>query len=197
MRAEEQRRGAFEDAWYLMLTGELPTAEQRAEFARQTAVLRELPDGMAELLPLIARRSAPGSLAALRTAVSLAAQAIDCRPWTDQDGELTRAQAARIAAMMPTLAAQLNREFIAKGLLGYDGTDWKDRIKLEYTDALTSIGGQQDEMVGECRWVVKALRQQAGILMATEPKMAPIAAEIRARTQKMLRGGAAYEGARH
>ena len=27
--------------------------------------------------------------------------------------------------------------------------------------------------------------------------MAPIAAEIRARTQKMLRGGAAYEGARH
>ena len=52
-------------------------------------------------------------------------------------------------------------------------------------------------MVGECRWVVKALRQKAGILLATDPRMAPIAAEIRARTQKMLRGGAAYEGARH
>ena len=62
---------------------------------------------------------------------------------------------------------------------------------------LTTIGGQQDEMVGECRWVVKALRQNAGILMATDPRMAPIAAEIRTRTQKMLRGGAAYEGARH
>jgi hypothetical protein len=97
----------------------------------------------------------------------------------------------------PTLAAELNREFIAKGLLGYDGKDWKERIKKEYTDPLTQIGGQQDEMVGECRWVVKALRQKAGMLPATDPRMAPIAAEIRVRTQKMLRGGAAYEGARH
>jgi hypothetical protein len=97
----------------------------------------------------------------------------------------------------PALAAQLNHEFIEKGLLDYDGTDWADKLKKEYFDPLTTIGGQQDEMVGECRWVVKALRQKAGILLATEPKMAPIAAEIRARTQKMLRGGAAYEGARH
>jgi hypothetical protein len=97
----------------------------------------------------------------------------------------------------PALAAQLNRDFIAKGLLGYEGKDWKEKIKKEYTDPLTQIGGQQDEMVGECRWVVKALRQKAGILMATDPRMAPIAAEIRVRTQKMLRGGAAYEGARH
>src|SRR5262249_44937686 len=97
----------------------------------------------------------------------------------------------------PALAAELNREFIVNGLLGYDGKDWKERIKKEYTDPLTQIGGQQDEMVGECRWVVKALRQKAGMLMATNPRMAPIAAEIRVRTQKMLRGGAAYEGARH
>jgi hypothetical protein len=97
----------------------------------------------------------------------------------------------------PALAAQLNRDFIAHGLVGYDGADWKDRIKREYTDPLTTIGGQQDEMVGECRWVAKALRQKAGILMATDPRLAPVAAEVRARTQKMLRGGAAYEGARH
>jgi hypothetical protein len=97
----------------------------------------------------------------------------------------------------PALAAELNREFISHGLVGYDGKDWKERIRKEYTDPLTTIGGQQDEMVGECRWVVKALRQKAGMLMATDPRMAPIAAEIRIRTQKMLRGGAAYEGARH
>jgi hypothetical protein len=97
----------------------------------------------------------------------------------------------------PALAAQLNREFLTNGLIDYAGADWQARIKKEYTDPLTTIGGQQDEMVGECRWVVKALRQKAGILMATDPRMAPIAAEIRARTQKMLRGGAAYEGARH
>jgi hypothetical protein len=110
--------------------------------------------------------------------------------------------AAKIAerkeeATPPALAAQLNREFVARGLLDYAGADWQARLKKEYTDPLTTIGGQQDEMVGECRWVVKALRQKAGILMATDPAMAPIAAEIRARTQKMLRGGAAYEGARH
>jgi hypothetical protein len=101
------------------------------------------------------------------------------------------------ATTPPALAAQLNRDLIASGLLDYVGADWEAKLKKEYTDPLTAIGGQQDEMVGECRWVVKALRQKAGILMATDPRMAPIAAEIRARTQKMLRGGAAYEGARH
>jgi hypothetical protein len=97
----------------------------------------------------------------------------------------------------PALAAQLNRDFLASGLLDYEGADWEAKLKKEYTDPFTALGGEQDEMVGECRWVVKALRQKAGILMATDAKIAPVAAEIRARTQKMLRGGAAYEGARH
>jgi hypothetical protein len=97
----------------------------------------------------------------------------------------------------PALAAQLNRDFVALGLLDYTGADWADRMKRDYTDPLTAIGGQQDETVGECRWVVKALRQKAGILLASDPRLAPIAAEVRAQTQKMLRGGAAYEGARH
>ncbi len=97
----------------------------------------------------------------------------------------------------PALAAQLNREFVAKDLLNYAGADWQAKLKKEYTDPLTAIGGQQDEMVGECRWVVKALRQKAGMLLATDPRMAPVATEIRARTQQMLRGGAAYEGGRH
>src|SRR5436190_13821203 len=82
----------------------------------------------------------------------------------------------------PALAAALNRSF-AKSLLDYEGTDWKDRLKKEYTDPLTTIGGEQDEMVGECRWAVKALRQKAGILMAVDPKAAAVAAEIRSRTQ--------------
>jgi hypothetical protein len=96
----------------------------------------------------------------------------------------------------PALAAALNRYFL-KTFVDYEGADWKDRLKKEYTDPLTTIGGEQDEMVGECRWVVKALRQRAGILMATDPKAGPVAAEVRARTQKILRGGAADEGARH
>jgi citrate synthase len=103
------RRGRFEDAWHLMLRGELPTTEQRDAFIRETSALRQLPPGVGELLPSIARLSGPGSLASVRTAVSLAAQAIGCKPWTDQSQELTRAQAEQISAMLPTLTAQLYR----------------------------------------------------------------------------------------
>jgi citrate synthase len=103
------RRGRVEDAWYLLMRGELPTAEQRAEFARETAALRELPAGVAELLPAIARLSQPGSLASLRTAVSAAAQAMGCQPWTDQSVAETAEQAIRLSAIMPVLAAQLFR----------------------------------------------------------------------------------------
>jgi hypothetical protein len=113
-----------------------------------------------------------------------------------------KAIAARLARkkVEPTpvaLAAQLNRDFLTSGLLDYTGDDWEARLDKEYTTPLTLIGGEQDETVGECRWVVKALRQKAGILLAADPRLAPVAREIRARTHKMLRGGAAYEGGRH
>lgn len=103
------RRGRVEDAWHLLLHGELPTPRQRAEFAAATAAWRALPAGVGDLLPAIARLSSPGSLASLRTAVSAAAQAIGCRPWTDQTDAETTEQAARLSAMMPVLAAQLFR----------------------------------------------------------------------------------------
>jgi citrate synthase len=103
------RRGRFEDAWHLMLRGELPTTGERDAFIRETGALRQLPPGVAELLPSIARLSGPGSLESVRTAVSVAAQAIGCKPWTDQSAELTLAQAERISAMLPALTAQLYR----------------------------------------------------------------------------------------
>ena len=103
------RRGNFEDAWYLMLHGDLPTPDQRASFTREVAGLRQLPDGVAELLPAIARLSGPGSLESLRTALSVTAQAIGCKPWTDQTPVQTREQAVKISAVLPTLAAQLYR----------------------------------------------------------------------------------------
>jgi citrate synthase len=108
------RRGRVEDAWHLMLRGELPTPQERAAFAAQTAAWRQLPDGVAELLPAIARQSPPGSLAALRTAISLSAQALGCKPWTDQSDAETVEQAARLSALMPVLAAALFR--LASGL---------------------------------------------------------------------------------
>jgi citrate synthase len=103
------RRGCFEDAWHLMLRGELPTDDQREAFRRETAALRQLPPGVGALLPAIARLSGPGSLESMRTALSLTAQSIGCKPWTDQSAELTLAQAEQISAVVPTLSAQLYR----------------------------------------------------------------------------------------
>src|SRR5215469_11965993 len=79
------RRGNFEDAWHLMLRGELPTDEERAAFRQETAALRPLPAGVAGLLPAIARLSRPGSLESLRSALSVTAQSIGCKPWIDQE----------------------------------------------------------------------------------------------------------------
>jgi citrate synthase len=133
------RRGAFEDAWYLMLNGELPTPQERAAFAAQTAALRQLPAGVGDLLPAIARLSGPGSLEALRTAVSLAAQAIGCKSWTDQDSDVTRAQATHISAMMPTLAAQLYRLATGQALV-------QPRPDLGYAaNYLYTITGQEPD----------------------------------------------------
>ena len=108
------RRGRVEDAWHLFLRGELPTPAQSAEFRSKAAQWRQLPDGVADLLPAIARQGPPGSLASMRTAISLAAQALGCKPWTDQTPDETAEQAARLSALMPVLAAALFR--LASGL---------------------------------------------------------------------------------
>ncbi len=95
----------------------------------------------------------------------------------------------------PDDVARMNDDF-RKDVLDHDDPDALKRCKA-YAKALVEIGGNQDELVGECRWVVKALRQRAGILIALDPRVAPIASEIRARTQETLRNPASHEGARH
>jgi hypothetical protein len=95
----------------------------------------------------------------------------------------------------PAHVAAMNQRFRAE-VLDNDGPDALKQCQA-YARALTEIGGNQDELVGECRWVVKALRQRAGIALALDPRVAPIASEIRARTQEALRNPAVHEGARH
>jgi hypothetical protein len=95
----------------------------------------------------------------------------------------------------PAYVERLNEEF-RKGLLDSESPDTLNRVKV-YTDALVEVGDNQDELAGELRWVVRAMRQKAGLLVAVDPKMAPIAAEIRAKTHEVLRNPAGHEGARH
>lgn len=95
----------------------------------------------------------------------------------------------------PEHVAKMNEDF-RREVLDYEGPDAVDRC-MKYALALVVIGDNQDELSGECRWVVKALRQKAGLLMAADPRMAPIAAEIRAKTQETLKNPAGHEGNRH
>jgi hypothetical protein len=106
-----------------------------------------------------------------------------------------RLAARRNGIKSPAYVIALNNGF-RKNLLTYDGADSLDRLKT-YTDALTGVGGSQDGLVGECRWIVRTLRQRAALAMAVDPKFAEIAKEIRGRTQKVLLKPSAYEGARH
>lgn len=92
-------------------------------------------------------------------------------------------------------AKQMVEEF-RRTTLAYEGADALEKCKA-FTRPMVEIGGNQDELAGECRWVVKSLRQKAGLLLATEPRLAGIAAEIRTRTQAALNNPANHEGARH
>ena len=111
-------------------------------------------------------------------------------------GEIDARAAARAGKIKtPEHVARMNEDFRKQVLDDYS-PDALNRCRA-YTRALVEIGDNQDELSGECRWAVKALRQRAGILVARDPRVAPIASEIRARTQQALRNPAEHEGARH
>jgi hypothetical protein len=106
-----------------------------------------------------------------------------------------RVEQRREQIKTPRFVARMNEDF-RKQLLHYEGPDAMARLE-KYTRALTRIGGNQDELVGECRWVVRTLRQRAGLSAALQPESAEIAEEIRKRCQAALLKPAAYEAARH
>src|SRR5262245_33960071 len=98
----------FEDVWYLLFEGELPTLAARHDYAARIARARHLPPELIALLPAIAAGH-PHPLAALRTALSQLA-AIEGFPATyDADPETIRANALRLAAATPVLVANLYR----------------------------------------------------------------------------------------
>jgi hypothetical protein len=111
-------------------------------------------------------------------------------------GEIdNRVSARQDKIQTPAHVAAMNEEF-RKNVRDDYGPDALAKCK-QYAHDLVVIGDNQDELSGECRWVVKALRQKAGLLLAQEPRAATIATEIRARTQEALRFPANHEGAHH
>ena len=106
-----------------------------------------------------------------------------------------RFDARRAKIKTPDDAAKMVEEF-KQTVLDYDGADALAKCR-QFTEGWVDIGGNQDELVGECRWVVKMIRQKAGLLVATDPRMADIGKELRRRSQFVLRNPAIHEGARH
>ncbi len=95
----------------------------------------------------------------------------------------------------PEYATGLADEF-RRTVLDNDGDEALEKC-YRITAAFVQIGGNQDELVGECRGAVKILRQRAGLSMATDLRTSDIAQEIRRRTQTMLRNPVSYEAPRH
>src|SRR3954452_25434725 len=79
---ELAERRSFEDVWYLLLHGRLPTDAESAAFAAEIRRLRVLPEGVEDQLPAIAADGGP-LLDQLRSALSLAGAVRGCRPMLD------------------------------------------------------------------------------------------------------------------
>ncbi|GAA1373221.1 citrate synthase/methylcitrate synthase [Streptomyces beijiangensis] len=110
---ELARTRSFEDVWYLMVQGELPSLAEREAFTARTAALRTLPDEVREALPAIARAGS-GPLAGLRTALSLFGASAGFRPVYDITPGQRADDALAACAVVPTLLTALHR--IGQGL---------------------------------------------------------------------------------
>jgi hypothetical protein len=95
----------------------------------------------------------------------------------------------------PQVAEKLADEFRA-ALVGYQGADALQRCQ-KYTAAWVEIGGNQDDLVGECRLAIKVLHQQAGLIMAQDARMGDIAREVRRQCEESLKNPTSYEAPRH
>ena len=93
------------------------------------------------------------------------------RRWRRSHGPSTSGSTRRKDKIRtPQYVAGLTGKF-RDTLLDYEGPDALDKCK-EITGAIVVVGGNQDELVGECRMAVKVLRQRAGLAMAVDPRVA-------------------------
>ncbi len=97
-----------EDAWRLLLDGELPDAEQARRFAADVAEASLPSPALVALLPAVAATTADPQ-AALRSALSLAGGVTGMRPLYDLSRPERRADLMRAAAVVPSLVTALHR----------------------------------------------------------------------------------------
>ena len=104
------RQRTFEEVWYLLRDGELPSPRQLAAFTRRVATARALPRNVARVLPAVVALSKEDQpLQALRAAFELMALDRCLLPWIDIDDAALDDQAITTAAVFPTLVVALHR----------------------------------------------------------------------------------------
>lgn len=96
----------FEDAWFLMVEGRLPSLSERAEFNRTVAPLRVLSAEVREAVASVAATGPEQPLLALRTVLSGLPGAVPLYESTEAD---KRATALRLCAVTPTVLAAVHR----------------------------------------------------------------------------------------
>ncbi|MFF1634824.1 citrate synthase [Leifsonia sp. NPDC058248] len=100
---------SFEEAWHLLLVGELPTAVELEDFRRRIARARRIPEEVTTLLPAIARLThGADALAGLRMALTALAAHDRIRPLYDESVDERVADAIRVSAVTPVLLASLH-----------------------------------------------------------------------------------------
>jgi citrate synthase len=104
---ELAERRSLEDVWHLLFRGELPSATESAEFAHEVRRRRQLPPGLAALLPELSTRGEP--LDVLRSAVSVLGSELGWQPTHDIGAAELFEQALDLCAVVPTILAAANR----------------------------------------------------------------------------------------
>lgn len=100
-------RRSLEDVWQLLFDGSLPDPPTSSRFVRDVGGLRQIPDAVARILPIVAGSSSP--LEGLRTAVSLLGAELGWRPTHDIDHDELRRQALHLCSVVPTVLTALYR----------------------------------------------------------------------------------------
>ncbi|HUF98058.1 MAG TPA: citrate/2-methylcitrate synthase [Ilumatobacter sp.] len=102
------RTVGLEDVWFLLDHGELPNVTEREDWRAELAVKRYVPEAVLPLIDAIARTDA-APLAQLRTVLSSSAGPLGLSPLYDIGPSERRAQAWRLAAIVPVVLGQLHR----------------------------------------------------------------------------------------
>ena len=108
---ELNRKRSFEEVWFLMFRGHLPSEAELADFTNGMFALT-LPEEVREVLPILARPSGSENNAYLnwmRSAISLLGAAYGCRPVTDSTPQELHRDAMKMVIAFPVILWSLYR----------------------------------------------------------------------------------------